>query len=104
MITRLGSDSQKLFTFANFQREMKRFGTFGSLIGTLMQQFISAEATDIPNLDTYSENLKNENAAIEVVGELGAESMKKYAKRINDIMTDFVNLGYYQWSNNYGEL
>lgn len=95
MVTRLGSDAQKLFTFDDLQRELKRFGLFGFLVGPMMQQIICADPKDIPDLDTYSETYDNSEAKANFVNEFGGETQRRYAERVNGIMSDLVDFGYY---------
>lgn len=94
IVTKLGSDLDKLFTYDDLQHEMKRFAKFGFLIGTMMTQMITADADDISDLNEFSENISKNEGAVNMFNELSEKSQRLYVKRINDILGDLVDLGY----------
>lgn len=95
MVTKLGSDPAKLFTWDDLQGELKRFGLYGFLVGPLMAQVVMADASDIPNLDEYSEILANDSTQTNIFNDFADTAQKKYARRINGVLSDLVDFGYY---------
>lgn len=94
MITRLGSDPNQLFTFDNLLDEMKRFGLYACAISPFAQQVVMADS--VPNLNECSQSLADDRSKrMRIVNDFGQAARQMYVKRINGIMSDLVNLGYY---------
>lgn len=95
-IRRLGSDPEKLFPRDAFDKELKRFGNFAFLISLWMTQLMLADPDDIPDLDEFTENLDNSPTIdLELFSKKGKEKDQEYNRRINDLVEDFLALGYY---------
>lgn len=95
-IRRLGSDPEKLYPFAVFEQELKKFGKFIISFSPIMVQMTLTEATNIPDLDDFSEGLQNGDDTVDLVrGDFNEEIQKIYSKRISDVFTDLLELDYY---------
>lgn len=96
MIRRLGSDPHTLYPWADFQRHLKQFGKFAFLMSPLLVPMICADAKDIPDMDEISAKLANNDDDVGLINQnCDAETQRKIAKRINDVFTDLVGLGYW---------
>lgn len=93
-IRRLGSDPETLFPRDAFDKELKRFGNMVFLMGLWMMQMILADPSDIPDIDKLTEDMVN-SSTIEVFKNQHKAKEQEYDRRINDLMEDFVELGYY---------
>lgn len=97
-ITKLGSNPRKLFTLADLQYHMKKFGKYAFLMCPLLIGVMLADPKDIPDLDALSEELANETDNLELVRGFDEETQRKYEIRIRDLVADLVELGYYNWN------
>lgn len=93
-IRRLGSDPEKLFSRAAFDKELKRLGNMVFLMGLWMMQMMLADASDIPDIDQLTEDIVN-SEKIDVFQNQHAAQEQEYDRRINELFEDFVELGYY---------
>lgn len=94
-ISRLGSDPEQLFPFVDFECHLKKFGKFAFLMGPIMVQMMVTDPKDIPNLDTIGESLANGDANTEFFQALNAETQQIFNRRVDDLFSDLVELGYY---------
>lgn len=92
-IQMLGSDPDKLYTFENFQMEMKKFGKFALLTGPMIIQIRVANAKDIRDLDDYSERVEKGEKS-DLLNDYDEETQIAYSKQINDLVEDLFKYGY----------
>lgn len=96
-ILRLGSDPEQLFSYDDFENELKRFGRFVLLMGTYVMEMIVANVDDTPDLDELCEELKsNEEQTQNLYGVMSDKQNREYDQRINDLFDDCVEMGYCQ--------
>lgn len=94
-IRRLGSDPDQLFSYDDFQNELKRFGSFAVLMGTYVMEMIVANVEDTPDLDKVSEELKsNGEQTLNLYGVMNDQQNREYDQRINDLFDDCMEMGY----------
>lgn len=93
-IRRLGSDPDKLFSYADFQSELKKFGNFALLMGTMMTEMMLIDPNDIPDIDGLSEEVATVDKNLDVF-KPSVERDCQYDRRINDLFNDFIEMGYY---------
>lgn len=93
-IRRLGSNPDKLFSYADFQNELKKFGNFALLMGTMMTEMMLIDPNDIPNIDELSEDVATVDKNLDVF-KPSEERDRQYDRRINDLFNDFIEMGYY---------
>lgn len=94
-IVKLGSDPAKLYTFDNFQGDLKKFGRFAFIWGPMLIQMMLVDAKDIPDLEELSKDMANNEKHVDIIKGFNPETQIKYNKRINELLTDLVDYGYY---------
>jgi hypothetical protein len=94
LVSGFDNDTQliNLFSLNDFKNEFKGFGNFGILYGLAMTQIILAP---ISNDDELIEDLTNNEAAKDVFVINDADSANKHDKRINGLLTDYIDVGYF---------
>lgn len=92
-ITSLGSDPIELFSFENLQNELKRYGCFGLLQTPLILQYLLL--TD--SYETVNSSDMEKECQKHLITESNGRS--EYARRLNEVFEDIVNLGYYYKMN-----
>lgn len=97
-ITKLGSDPEKLFSFNDLLGELKRFGRFGLLFAPVMLQFITSKASDIPDMDEFAEDIKNNTKTMDesIQAFTSSSTLDEYNQRVRDVIKDGILLSYYQ--------
>lgn len=93
-IRALGSDPDQLFTFDDLQSELKRFGKFAFLGTPIMLRIILADPKDIRNYDDMKD-IKEELNNKTNYNVLDTNADAVYRERMNDIICDLVDYGYY---------
>lgn len=93
-ICRLGSDPEKLFSYVDFENELKKLGSFVLLMATYAMEMILANAEDIPDLDELSEELANDGKHMNLYGVMSDEQNREYDQRMNDLFDDFIEMGF----------
>lgn len=92
-IRKLGSDPDKLYTYENFENQLRKFGRCALLCAPLIIGITVAGPNDVSNLDEYAE-LLNTDENIDVLKPFEGDTKIKYSRLINDLVTDLVNYGY----------
>lgn len=91
-IERLGSDPQGLFSYDDFQQELKRCGNFGLLISAIMVPMCLTDPKNVTDLDEYSEQAsKGESTSIMI----NTTDDSQFRERIVDLIDDFLKYDYY---------
>jgi len=94
-IRRLGSDPDQLFSYRDFENELKKFGSFALLMGTYVMEMTFANAESTPDLDELSEELtSNGEQTLPFYGVMTAKQNREYDQRINDLFDDCTEMGY----------
>lgn len=88
----LGSDPDQLFSFDDFKNDLKKFGNFGIFYGLAMTQILF---TDIPHGDELTEDLTSSGKQKDVFAINDADNSSKHDKRINELLTDYFDMGYF---------
>lgn len=92
-IRKLGSDPDKLYTYENFENQLRKFGRIALLYAPMLIGVLLAGPNDVSNLDEYSELIDKDNN-IDLLKPFEGEKQLKYSSLINDLVTDLVNYGY----------
>lgn len=96
-IEKLGSNPEKLFSYDDFQNELKKYGNFAYLMSPILVRMCLTDPEDVINLDEYSEkSAKGENAVNLVTNNLKADVEARYKERMVDLINDLVRYGYYR--------
>lgn len=92
-IRRLGSDPDKLFTYADLQSELRQFGDFTLLSAPLLTRARVADADDVCDLDEYAAAIdKGEKA--DIFRPFVGDTMATFKKLLNDAIHDIHEYGY----------
>lgn len=94
-ITKLGSDTEKLFSFNHFQNQFKKFAKFVFLLGPAWTQVPLIDPNNFPNLDKLAEGFANNKEDTQIERGYDDDTQMEYKRRINDLFTDLVDYGYY---------
>lgn len=94
IVTKLGSDPESLFSYADFQSQLKKFGTFAYLMGPMITQMMLVDPNDIPDLDELSETMVKSDGDVEFMKGFEGNALLVYNKRVKDIITDLVELDF----------
>lgn len=93
-IRRLGSDPEKLFKFADFQKELQKFGQYPFLFGPVFVQHYLTDSKDLQNFDEISEKMSKESVDL-MRNEFHEETQQLYKQRQNELLEDLVSFGYW---------
>lgn len=94
-IIKLGSDPEKLFSFTDFQNQLKKFGKFSFMLAALWTQINLVDSKDLPDLDELAEGLANNKKEAKFVTGYDHNTQLEYNRRINDLYGDLIDFGYY---------
>lgn len=89
---RLGSDPNEIFSRSDFASELQKFGRYGALIAPMMVQVVTADPTDIPDMDEVSENMAESTNEPKMM--LSEKTIDSYNVRIGDVMRDAERYGF----------
>lgn len=93
----LGSDLEKLFTYENLMDELKRFGNFALIVTPLFILSAQIQLNEFSTDDMIEDNSDPKNEADISSGTgLSEKNQIEYDRRINELLEDIVNLGYYR--------
>lgn len=98
-IRKLGSDSDKLFTFDNLLSEMKKAGNIAFLLAPMILSVVLADPNQITNMDKMSDDMADGKQSQELITGLTDAAQIEYEKRLNDLVVDLVDLGYFKELN-----
>lgn len=93
----LGSDPDKLFTFKNLEDELKKCGNYAMMLAPLTIGIPQADSSEERDLSEMFDNAAGkEKGNIDLFNGLSGEGQYEYDRRINELFTDIVRLGYNQ--------
>lgn len=95
-IRSLGSDPDKLFTFANLKDELKRFGNYLLVMSPLWISTTQAEPSDLIDMDDMFDQTGEGENKPDLISGFSKEGQEEFARRINGLLEDIVELGYYR--------
>lgn len=96
-IRKLGSDPDQLFPFDVLERQLKKFGKYGVLIAPTLLQVITADPTDIPDMDQLSEDIENNKGnkdSDHPKSFISSKTQELYNTRVRDVVRDAEAYGY----------
>lgn len=99
-LKRLGEDPEQVFSFEEFQKQLKKYGRFGMPMALMLIPMITTQAKDLPDFDRMAELMeeftKGDQMSDEAkqVMEASLQSAKRVGARTRDVATDMVRLGY----------
>lgn len=92
-IRKLGSNPDELYSFEQFQTQLKKFGEYMLLYAPIMFTLRLAEAKDFMDLDEYAERLENGEDVV-ITYPFEGDTQKKYHNLVNDNVIDLLRYGY----------
>lgn len=93
IVRKLGSDPNKVFPFDELQKSLKKAGKFAFVFSPILTQIMLADSKDIPDLDEMSAAMSTED--VEFVRGFDEKTQLYYNERMNDLMSDLIEYGYY---------
>jgi len=95
VLNKLGSDAEKIFSYDDFQDQLKKFGCYALITAPMLLNIITAKPDDIPDLDNMAEEFKDKSIEESMKAFMGNAPVEKFNSRIRDVVQDIVRLGYY---------
>lgn len=95
IVKKLGSDPEKLFSFKDFEAQIKKFGKFPFLMTPILIQVMLAAAKDINDMEEVRKDMVTADKKITLVSGFDDRTQLAFNKRINDVITDMVDFGLY---------
>lgn len=92
-IRKLGSDPNKLYTYENFQDQLRKFGDFVLFGGPGIIQQKLAKEEDVADMDEYAKLIEKGEKA-HLIKPFDGQTQLEYSTLINGLVTDLVNYGY----------
>lgn len=84
LLTQLGSDAEKLFSYNAFLGEMKKYGKYAAIVGTLLLPLLSIDIDSIPDEDTSDLRAFT----------MSEEAQRGFDKKMLDMMGDLAEYNY----------
>lgn len=81
----LGSDPEELFTFDNLLDEMKKCGTYALLVAPMHIHIAAVGESEKVDMNESRDSTK----------ELSVNAEEEYERKLNDVIGDIVDLGYF---------
>lgn len=95
----LGSNPDQLFTFENLKDELKRFGNFSLLMVPMIIEVSQAHSNEISKMDEMFNKAADGEGQINLITGLSGTGQQEYDRRINELLENIVNLGYFHQVN-----
>lgn len=98
MVKQLGSNPDELFTLADLKEELRLCGIYAFLLAPMVLSVSLADSNEISNLDEMCDKIADgENGhEHELITGLNDNAQREYKERLNDVVDDLIELGYYQ--------
>lgn len=92
----LGSDPDKLFTFANLRDELKRFGNYLLIMSPLWISTTQVEPSGMTGMDEMFDGADDAGNTPDLISGFSKDGQQEFERRINGLLEDIVHLGYYR--------
>lgn len=93
-IRRLGSDTDKLFSFDHLQSQLKKFHKYPFILGLISPPMILPKADAIPVINkSATETTQNANESVDYEP-YDEETQAIFHRRVNDLIADLIDLGF----------
>lgn len=90
----MGSDPDKLFPFEALLEQLKKFGKYGVITGSILVSIFLAEPDTIPDLGDLSERLNEYDGAVNDLLKISESAKPEYNRRMRNMMGDAARFGY----------
>ncbi len=91
LITKLGSDPQKLCPFDELNSQLKQFGVYGVIMAPVLLQVIASDSQNIIDMDTIEADTSTIDFAT-----FDDRSKVTYRERVSDALQDAIK---FEWIN-----
>lgn len=91
---RLGSDADRIFTYDDFQGQLKKYGKYAFVLAPVEVQYFLSDPNTLPDFDEASEKMSKEDVDM-LSAKFNEETQRVYAQNVNDLLEDLVDLGYW---------
>lgn len=95
MVKLLGSDPEQLCSLENVKNELKRYGYLAPMMAPMLIEISQSNSTEMPKSDETNTEAGAEGGA-EGSANLSAAGQSEIDRRLNELLEDIVNLGYYR--------
>lgn len=92
----LGSDPGELFTFANLKDELKRFGNYLLIMSPLWISTTQVDPSGMTGMDEMFDGTGEGENKPDLVSGFSKEGQREFERRINGLLEDIIELGYYR--------
>lgn len=92
----LGSDPDKLFTYANLKDELKRYGNYLLVMSPLWISTTQADASGTTGMDEMFDGSGEGENKPDLVSGFSKKGQDEFSRRINGLLEDIVEMGYYR--------
>lgn len=101
MVKLLGSNPDELFTFENLKEELKKCGNYALIMAPMLVEISQADSSEITKLDEVLDELTEgkDKGSLNLITSLSEKGQLEYERRLGDVFTDIVRLGYYHEIN-----
>lgn len=93
----MGSDPDILFSFEALKNELKLCGNFAVIIVPMLIQICAVDPEDVTNLDEICD--EDDQQQVDVIQGLSKDAQALYDERINGLLEDLIEFGYYHKLN-----
>lgn len=94
LLDRLGGDTETQFPFSALQQQLKKFGSFGVFMASMMIPMLSVKNEDLPDMDVMAENMNKDPKAVEEMMAVMGKGNDFYKVRMLAVVMDSIRLGY----------
>lgn len=94
-IQKLGSDPNKLFSFEQFQAQLRRFGETALLFAPMLMLVKLVKPEHIKPMAEYAACVERGEEP-DLINELDAETQTEFSRLVNDLFNDLLHLEYIQ--------
>lgn len=91
----LGSDPETLCSLENVKNELKRYGYMAPLMAPMLIEISQSSSTEMPKSDETNTEAGAEGGA-EGSSDVSTAGQLEVDRRLNELLEDIVNLGYYR--------
>lgn len=92
-VNALGSDAERLFSWADFRQQLTKYGKYGVLIAPMLLQVITAHPDDLPDMDAMAE--EREKTGVDQLDLfVSPKTELLYNKRMRDVLRDADAYGF----------
>lgn len=96
IVKQLGSNPDELFTLPDLKDELKLCGNYAFLLAPMLISVSLADSSEFSNLDEMCDKIADGENGHELITGLNDKAQLEYEKRLNDVVDDLIELGYYQ--------